>query len=236
MLKYRYIHYKNMTKIKDLPKVDQPREKLEKYGVERLSDCEIMAIIIRTGIAGTNVIQLSKQILKKVSVIGLEKLSIEDLLEIKGLGKTKAGQIMACLELGRRFLKDKKSELLISPEKVWEELKNIRDNKKEHFVVFYLDSRNQIIKQEIISIGTLNASLVHPREVFEPAIKNNAAQIIIAHNHPSGDCEPSREDLAITKRLQEAGKILGIEITDHMIVTNKSWGSFREMGLMGKIS
>lgn len=221
-----------MVKIKEIPQVDRPREKLEKYGVERLSDVEIMAILVRTGIVGKNVIELSKQILKKISNVGIDKISTGNLLEIKGLGKTKAGQIIASIELGRRFLKDKKSELLLSPENVWNEMKDLRENKKEHFVVFYLDTRNQIIKREIISIGTLNASLIHPREVFEPAIKYSAAQIIIAHNHPSGDTEPSKEDITISKQLIEAGKILDIEILDHIIVSKGEYKSLKTLNLL----
>lgn len=218
-------------KIKDLSKVERPREKLVKYGPEKLSSAELLAILLRTGCKGVNVVELSKKILSKYSK-GLMNANINDLKNTYGLGEAKACEIVACFELGRRFLKDKKSELILSPEKVWEELKEIRNSKKEHFVVFYLDARNQVIKQEVISIGTLSASLIHPREVFEPAIKNNTAQIIIAHNHPSGECEPSEEDLAITKRLQEAGKILGIEIIDHVIVSTNRWQSFRELLLI----
>lgn len=218
-------------KIKDLSKVERPREKLVKYGPEKLSSAELLAILLRTGCKGVNVVELSKKILNKYPN-GLINVNIDDLKNTYGLGEAKACEIVACFELGRRFLKDKKSELILSPEKVWEELKEIRNNKKEHFVVFYLDARNQVIKQEVISIGTLNASLIHPREVFEPAIKNNTAQIIIAHNHPSGECEPSEEDLAITKRLQEAGKILGIEIVDHVIVSANKWQSFRDLELI----
>jgi len=219
-------------KIKDLPRVDRPREKLEKYGVERLSDIEIMAILVRTGIAGKNVIELSRQILKIISKIGVEKIATTDLLQIKGLGKTKTGQIIASIELGRRLLKNKQAALLLSPENVWQEMKDLRESKKEHFIVFYLDTRNQLIKREIISIGTLNASLIHPREVFEPAIKNSTAQIIIAHNHPSGDTEPSAEDIAVSRRLVEAGKILDIEIIDHIIVSKSGWKSLKESGLL----
>ena len=129
-------------------------------------------------------------------------------------------------------MQDKKSCLILSPKEVWEELKDIRDNKKEHFVIFFLDSRNQEIKREIISVGSLNANLVHPREVFEPAIRYLASHIIIAHNHPSGDTEPSQEDLEITKRLSEVGKILGIEIIDHVIVAKDKFLSFKEQKLL----
>ncbi len=212
-----------MTKIKDIPKIDRPREKLEKYGTEKLSNKELLAIILGTGIKGTNVIELSQKVLQTISKIGINEIKIEDLLEIKGLGKAKVGQIIVSIELGRRLLKDKKSELILSPKDVWERMEDIRGSKKEHFVAFYLDSRNQAIKRDIISIGTLNESLVHPREVFESAIKYNAASIIIAHNHPSGDLNPSEVDIEISKRLINAGKILDIKIIDHVLVTNDSW-------------
>lgn len=217
-----------MTKIKDLAKVDRPREILEKYGAEKLSDAQLLAILLRTGTKECNVLELSKKILKKFPKEKLLSATVEELREIHGLGKIKALEIIACFELGKRILKDKKSALILSPKDVWENCKDIRESKKEHFVVFYLDARNQEIKREIISIGTLDANLVHPREVFEPAIKHTAAQIIVAHNHPSGNPEPSDDDIAITKRLQEAGKILGIEVIDHVVIAKEAFLSVKE--------
>ncbi len=219
-------------KIKDLPKVDRPREKLEKYGPERLSDSELLAILLRTGSEGINVVELSGKILRKFSGVGLAKASAKELKNTFGLGSAKACEIVACYELGRRHLQNKQSVLLLSPKDVWDELKDIRDHKKEHFVIFFLDSRNQEIKREIISIGSLNANLVHPREVFEPAVRHLAAQVIIAHNHPSGDPEPSEGDSIITQKLVEAGKLLDIEIIDHVIVTPKKFYSYRENKLI----
>ena len=215
-------------KLKEVQAVDRPREKLDKYGVNRLNDKELMAILIRTGIKGKNVVELAKQLVKKIRKLGVEKLEMKDLVEIKGVGKIKAGQILASVELGRRFLKDKKHELILSPKDVWNEMKDLRDSKKEHFVIFYLDTQNQIIKREIISVGTLNESLIHPREVFEPAIAHSAAQVIIAHNHPSGNLDPSAEDFAVTKRLTEAGSLLGIEILDHIIVSKSGFKSLNK--------
>jgi len=221
-----------MAKIKDLPKVDRPREKLEKYGPEKLSNSELLAILLRSGQKGINVVELSKRILSKFSADGLAKANVKELKNTFGLGSAKSCEIVACFELGRRLLQNKQSALLLSPKDVWEELKDIRDNKKEHFVIFFLDTRNQEIKREIISIGSLNANLVHPREVFEPAVRYLAAQIIVAHNHPSGDPSPSEEDLVITQKLVEAGKILGIELMDHVIVAQNSYFSFKEKGLL----
>jgi len=219
-------------KLKDLPKVDRPREKLEKYGPGKLSNSELLAVLLGTGIKGTNVVELSSKILKKFGGNGLAEADVKELKNTFGLGSAKACEISACFELGRRLLKDKKSALLLSPEDVWNELKDIRNHKKEHFVVLFLNTRNQEIQREIISIGTINASLIHPREVFEPAVKNLASHVIIAHNHPSGDTEPSLEDIELTKRLIEAGKIMGIEIIDHIIVSNTNFLSFKEKKLI----
>lgn len=219
-------------KIKDLPKVDRPREKLEKYGPERLSDAELLAVLLRTGSKGVNVVELARKILKKFSGVGLAKAPVKELKTTFGLGATKACEIVACFELGRRLLQNKQSVLLLSPQDVWDQLKGIRDNKKEHFVIFFLDTRNQEIKREIVSIGSLDANLVHPREVFEPAVRYLAAQVIVAHNHPAGDPSPSQEDLEITKQLVDAGKLLGIEVRDHVIVSKTNHFSFKEHKLL----
>lgn len=219
-------------KIKDLPRVERPREKLIKYGPEKLSNAELLAILLRTGTKNLNVIQLSQKILQNITNQGIINVEYTKLKSITGLGPAKACEIVACFELGKRLLKDKKTELLLSPKDVWDDLKDIRDNKKEHFVVFYLDTRNQEIAREIISIGILNANLIHPREVFEPAIKNLAAQILIAHNHPSGNPEPSDADIMVTRKLKEAAELLDIELLDHIIVCKKNFLSLKEKGFL----
>ncbi|MCG2726876.1 MAG: DNA repair protein RadC [Elusimicrobia bacterium] len=218
--------------IKDLNKIERPREKLMRYGAGKLSNAELLAVLLRTGKKGQNVLELSAKILKKFGEENFNEAKFEELKNYPGLGPVKACEIIACFELGRRFLKAKKLNIYLSPEDVWAELKDIRESKKEHFIVFYLDTANQEIKREIISVGTLNYNIVHPREVFEPAVKNLAASIILAHNHPSGTLEPSPEDLSLNKRLVEAGKILGIQVLDHMIVTKNEFSSFKEKGLM----
>jgi len=220
-----------IMKIKDLPKIDRPREKLEKYGVKKLTEFELLAILLGSGIKGLNVIQLSKKILDTIQKIGIKKITLEDLLKIKGLGKAKASQILATVELGRRLRADKRREIL-SAEDVWNLCADIRDSKKEHFAAFYIDTQNCLIERQIISIGTLNASLVHPREVFEPAVRLSASSVILVHNHPSGNCESSQDDVEITKRLTEAGKILGMEIADHVIVAKDKFLSFKERNLI----
>jgi len=223
---------KAKKKIKDLPKVERPREKLMQYGPEKLSNSELLAILLRSGKKGENVIELANKILKRFSKDELPSLTFNDLKDYPGLGPAKACEIIACFELGKRLLKDKKAEIYLEPKEIWEELKDLRDHRKEHFVIFYLDSRNQEIKREIISVGSLNANLVHPREVFEPAVRNLAAQIILAHNHPSGDPEPSEDDLLLTKKLVESGKILGIEVIDHIIVAKDNFFSFKNKGII----
>ena len=222
---------KDIMKIKDLPKSDRPREKLIAKGADNLKDSELLAILLGSGIKGLNVIQLSKKILNIIQKIGIKKTTLEDLLKIKGLGKAKASQILATVELGRRLRADKRREIL-SAEDVWNLCADIRDSKKEHFAAFYIDTQNCLIERKIISIGTLNASLVHPREVFEPAVRLSASSVILAHNHPSGNCEPSQDDIEITKRRTEAGKILGMEIADHVIVAKDKFLSFKEQNLI----
>jgi DNA repair protein RadC len=219
-----------MPKLTTITKIDRPREKLIKYGVNKLSNAELLAILLRTGTKNLNAIELARKIFQQYPKQSLAKATINDLTKIHGLGVAKACEIMACIELGQRLLKDKKAVLILSPKQVWRELKDICENKKEHFVVFFLNVRNQEIKREIISVGILNASLIHPREVFESAILHSAAHIIVAHNHPSGNPEPSADDRKITKRLVEAGKLLGIEVLDHVIVTRDKYYSLQENG------
>jgi len=211
-------------RVKDLSKYSKPREKLQRYGVTKLADHELLAIILGSGIQGTNVVELSKKIVKTIQDIGSEALTLKDLLLIRGLGEVKAMQIMAALEYGSRQ-QDAKADVVMSPEKVFELCADIRNSKKEHFVAFYLNSRGALMEREIISIGTLDASLVHPREVFEPALRHCAASIIVAHNHPSNDTKHSHEDVEVTKQLVHAGKLLGIEVVDHVVVSKDKWTS-----------
>jgi DNA repair protein RadC len=218
-------------KIKDLQRVDLPREKLAKYGSEKLKDYELLALLLGSGIKGLNVLELSKKILVIIKKIGIKKITLEDLIEIKGLGKAKASQVFAMLELGKRLNNENKPEIL-SANDVWNFCSDIRGLQREHFVAFYLDTQNCLIERQTISIGTLNSSLVHPREVFEPALSFHAASIIVAHNHPSGDIEPSLDDKEVTKRLVQAGKIIGIDIVDHIILGKSSYLSFQQKGLL----
>lgn len=222
ILRYAFV---SMKRIMDLAKIDRPRERLEKYGPEKLSDAELLAILLRTGTKEMNVIKLAQKVLQQYKDKNVSEVSVSELKEIHGLGTAKACEIVACFELGRRMLEGKRTTLILSARDVWERLQDIRGSKKEHFAVFYLDSREQEIRRDIVSIGILDETLVHPREVFENAVKNNAASIIVAHNHPSGDLEPSQADLDVTRKLRHAGKVLDIELTDHIIVTKVGWKS-----------
>lgn len=217
--------------IRDMPRIEKPREKLEKYGPDKLSNEELLAIILRTGKAGKNVIQLAKEVLTKIEIPAEAKL--EDLKKIKGIGTAKACEIVSVFELGKRLLQNKKQRIIKDPQDIWNAMHDIVQLKKEHFVVFFLDPRSQEVKREIISIGTLDMSLVHPREVFEPAVRYLASHIIISHNHPSGEPSPSIADLEVTKKLSAAGKIMGIEVLDHVIVSKNGWYSMQAHGEMG---
>lgn len=214
-------------RIKDTPKVDRPREKLVKYGTKKLSDAELLAIILRTGTKDLNVVELAKKVLKTTKS-KISEMTFDKLKGIKGIGIAKSSQIIASLSLSSRLINEGAAPQLISPEVVFASFEEARENKKEQLIAIYLDSRNREIHREIVSIGTLNANLIHPREVFEPAVRKLSAGVIIVHNHPSGDIVPSNEDLKITKQLVEAGKIMGIPIIDHMIVTKDSYYSFDE--------
>lgn len=209
-----------------------PREKLLKYNSpDRLKDEELLALILRTGTKNHNVLNLAKNLIQHYGK-ELPYVTVNELKNFLGLGKTRACSIVAAFELGKRFLKDKKIYLYLTPKDVYERLYEYKTAKKEHFFVFYLDTKNQEIKYEIVSIGTINSSLVHPREVFEPAVKNLACQIIIAHNHPSGCLEPSKDDIELTERLFKAGEILGIEVLDHIIISKDGYYSFKQNKLI----
>ena len=201
--------------IHDLPKEERPRERLVKFGEQALSAQEVLLVILGRGIAGESVAVTAQKLLTQFGDFQkLSGASIEELSAIKGIGLAKATQLKAVFEVGRRVSTQTpsyKSKELNDPEKVYRLLKNkLKDYHKEHFYIIAINSRNWSVAE--VSIGTLNASLVHPREVFSEAISANAASVIFAHNHPSGDPEPSEDDLSITKRLVEAGKLLGIEV------------------------
>ena len=220
--------------VRDLPRQERPRERLQKFGPEALSAQELLALIIGRGIPRKSVMSIAQELLAKFgNVKAISQASIEELSQIKGIGLAKAAQIKACFELGRReeLEPELKNFDIKDPEAVVKAIRaSIKDKAKEHFKLILLNPRNKIIGISTISIGTLNASLVHPREVFKDAIVHSAASVVLAHNHPSGDPEPSEDDITITKRLVEAGKILGIEVIDHIIIGKNDYYSFRAKG------
>jgi DNA repair protein RadC len=222
--------------VRDLPKPERPRERLQKFGPEALSAQELLALVIGRGIPKKSVMSIAQELLIKFGNIkAIGQATIEELSEIKGIGLAKAAQIKACFELGKR--EDLEPELINfdikNPEAVVKAVRaSIKDKAKEHFKLILLNPRNKIIGISTVSVGTLNASLVHPREVFKDAIVHSAASVVLAHNHPSGDPEPSEDDLKITKKLVDSGKILGIEVLDHIVIGKNNFCSLKERGLI----
>jgi len=218
------------------PELERPREKLLKYGSENLTGCELLAILLRTGInnksSSSSAMDLARSIfLKYESLNELFNVSAVELAEIKGIGVAKASQILAALELGRRAVSEKNGKKVSF--RCSEEVANyyiplLKDLKKEQFRVLLLDVKNKLIKEVLISQGSLNSSIVHPREVIKPAIKDSAASVIFIHNHPSGDPEPSIDDIEITDRLCKSFAILGINVLDHIIVAESGYFSFKQ--------
>jgi len=221
--------------IHDLPKEERPRERLVKFGEQALSAQELLQLILGRGVAGESVAVTAQKLLAQFgSLQKLAEASIEELSSIKGIGLAKAAQIKATFEISRRLSTQAptyKSKELTDPEKVYRLIKSkLKDYHKEHFYIIVLNSRGHSIAE--VSVGSLNASVVHPREVFAEAIRNKAASVVFVHNHPSGDPEPSEDDLLLTKKLVESGKILGIEVFDHIIVAKDGFFSFKNKGII----
>ncbi len=221
-----------MGKMKELPKVERPRERLIKKGAENLKEKELLAVLLRTGTAGKSAINLAEEIIRKYPSRKLLKVSYSDLIKIEGISTAKACTILSAIELVKRALKVKEETLPVvrSVEDVLAQIVYMRDKKREHLMAICLNARHEMIYKKPLFIGTLNASLVHPRDIFSLAIEKNAAYVIIAHNHPSGDARPSEDDLRITKRIKEAGRIIGIDLLDHVIISKNNYYSAKEEG------
>ena len=218
-------------KLKDLPIYERPRERLIKYGKEALSNEELLAIILKTGTKGLSVKDLACNVLNKIENVNkLENINVNTFSDIKGLGPVKTVEIMASIELGKRiFLEKEEKENIIynNPEIIYENNKYLFFMKKqEYFYCLYLDNKNKLIERKLLFMGTINRSIVHPREIFKEAYLNSASKIICMHNHPSGDITPSKEDIFLTKNLIEIGKIQGINVIDHMILSDDNYYSF----------
>jgi DNA repair protein RadC len=223
--------------IKDLPIDDRPREKLLLRGAHNLSDAELVAILLRTGKKGKSVLEIAREIISSGGNLAmLATRTVDSLKKVDGIGNDKAATLAAAFELSRRILSQSKwlSKMkIISPQDIAEIfIPILRDEIKEKFIVVCLNSANRIIKYETISIGNLNSSVVHPREIFKVAIDNPSASIILIHNHPSGNPEPSNEDISITKKIVESGKILDIPVFDHLIIAGETYTSFVEKRLI----
>lgn len=222
--------------IKDLPLEERPREKLQSLGAEALSNAELLAVLLRTGTTRETAVQLASRILARAGGLrALPDLSLEELEGFHGVGAAKAVMLKAALELGRRLATAPRQEAasITSPRQAAELfMEELRYKKKEYFKVLLLNIKNQVISREEISVGSLNASIVHPREIFNAPLRKSAASVILVHNHPSGDPSPSQEDLEVTRRLVEAGGILGIAVRDHIIIGDGCYLSFKEKGLL----
>ncbi|MDZ7626284.1 MAG: DNA repair protein RadC [Ignavibacteriaceae bacterium] len=222
--------------VKELPLDDRPREKLLMRGAQSLSDAELVAILLRTGKKGKSVIEIARELINSEGNLAmLATKTVDSLQKISGIGKDKAATLAAAFELSRRILSQPKwfaNKKITSPQDIAEIfIPILRDDNKEKFIVVCLNSANKIIKHETISIGNLNSSVVHPREVFKVAIDNSSASIILIHNHPSGNPEPSNEDIRITKKIVETGKIMEIPVFDHLIIAGETYTSFVEKRL-----
>jgi DNA repair protein RadC len=224
--------------VADLPESERPRERFRAHG-DKVSIPELLALVLGRGVPGESVLTVAQNLLARFgSLSGIAGASLEDLQTVKGIGPAKAAQIAACFVLARKLMAEENEEKhygepvtspVVAADLVREK---VGSYKREHFFVLSFDTRNRFLGIDEVSIGILNANIVHPRETFDAAIRRHAAKIIIAHNHPSDDPEPSEDDLDITRRLAEAGRIVGIELLDHFIVTKSGWLSFREKGLM----
>ena len=222
--------------IHDLPVSERPRERLQKFGVESLSAQEILALILGRGISGESVMVTAQRLLSEFgSLKGIADASVEELSQVKGIGIAKASQIKAAFELANRlegYSETAKKPLVKTPEDVASLVKSrLKGKKREHFLALLLDTRNQLIKVSEISVGSLDTSVVHPREVFKEAISASAASVIFVHNHPSGDPTASEDDIKLTKRLAEAGEVVGIDVLDHIIIGDKNYLSLKREGL-----
>lgn len=217
--------------IRDLHRVDKPREKLARYGVQKLSDQELVSVLLGSGTKSAGVLELSRTLLTKFPLTTLSQAPMDILQSIPGIGQAKASILLAAFELSKRIT-DLSTATVVTAADVWNSVHDIRNQTKEHFVIVLLNSRNQIIKYEVVSIGLVDTSIIHPREVFEPAIKHVASAVILVHNHPSGQLDPSDADIRTTKQLVECGKLLGIPVVDHVIVTSDGYLSFVQKGIV----
>lgn len=226
----------NQLMLRDVPEEERPRERMIRKGREHLSNVELIALLLRTGSTGESVMALAQRVLSQTGGLkGIAQLSYHELTKIHGIGPAKAVQILAGIELGQRLMKalpEEKDAIRCPSDAAQLVMEEMRFLQQEHFVCMFLDTKNRVIEKKCIFIGSLNSSVVHPREIFREAIRCSAAGVICAHNHPSGDPTPSQEDFEITKRLFNAGEMIGIELIDHLIIGDQLYYSMREKGVI----
>lgn len=215
-----------MKKIKDLPKKERPREKLLEKGAKTLSDQELLAVILGRGTQKNDVLSLSKKIVKRIDSIGLD-FQAKEIIEIDGIGEAKATAICAAFEFVRRRIKPEGLKIKF-PADILPLIQHYGDRKQEHFLCVSINGANEVMTVRVVTIGLINKSQVHPREVFADVIAERASAVIVAHNHPNGELNPSKEDIQITKRLKAAADILGLNLLDHIIFNAKGYYSFAE--------
>lgn len=224
------------TNIELIPQDSRPRERLIELGVESLADHELLAIILRTGTRYKNVVALALEVLNSVDDLYMFKhITSQELMTVPGIGKVKATEILAAIEFGKRIAQSKQTKEGTVLSSGWVGdflLKELSNLTQEHVMALYLNTKNEIIKKEVIFKGSLSSSVAHPREIFKGAVRYSAARIILAHNHPSGDTEPSEADMLFTKRIVDAGEMMGIEILDHFIIGEDKYLSMQEYGMM----
>jgi len=222
--------------LREVPEEERPRERMLSFGASAMSNAELLAILLRTGTPNESAVTLSQRLLQEAGGLrGLTDRSVEQLCSLRGIGPAKALQIHAALELGRRLSRADagKQPVIRSPRDVSAlVMEDLRHLKQEHFVVLFLNTKNCVVAKETLSVGSLNSTIVHPREVFRAAVKRSAASIVCVHNHPSGDPQPSAEDVALTRRLVEAGQLIGIDVLDHVIIGDRRYVSLKEQGEM----
>lgn len=221
----------NHFKMKDMPLAERPRERLVRFGPKALSNSELLAIIMRTGTPKENVLSLANRLLKEHDLRKLSEISVKELKDICGIKETKACQIVSAFELSKRidaYYEKDKPTINGAKDVVNLFMKRLRNFKKEKFMIVLLNNRNKLINYQPVSLGSLDEVIANPREIFQPALKEHASKIILVHNHPSGDSDPSEPDLILTKKIIEAGNLLGINVLDHLIIGNGNWWSWRE--------
>ncbi len=224
------------VKVKEMLASERPREKALKYGIEKLSNRELVALLLRCGYKGTSVLQLADTLIHEANgLASMGKMSLDDFMSIKGISEAKAMMFLACFELTKRASYENltNQQAINSPKEIADYLmKKIGNKQQEHFVVLFLNTKHTIIAEETLFVGSLNTSVVHAREIYKAAITHGCARILISHNHPSNDCEPSNQDMQVTQQLDEVGQLVGISLLDHIIVGHNNYFSFKENQLL----